>query len=127
MPEWLKAFTPYLLLAVNVFMAWIVWSLRQLAVNEVGRLIDAAVQKLTARAEKTDKTVDDHDDRLINIEAALKALPTTADIKRLEGAIGEVSVSMASANATLQGVKESNVATQNGVDRLYRFMLENKG
>ena len=126
--DWLAKFMPLLValavLAVNAFMAWVCWSMRQLAKTEVERIVAAAVEKLQAADKTIGETVDDHADRLLILEKGFEALPQQDDFRRLEAALAEVSKGQARSDATLVSVKESNVATQNAVDRLYRYMLE---
>lgn len=124
MPEWLVKSMPLVGLALNAFLAWIAWSLRQLAKTEVERIVAAAVEKLAAVDKNLGETVDDHSDRLLKLEEGFKALPQQEDFRRLESALADLAKGQARSDATLQGVKESNVATQNAVDRLYRYMLE---
>jgi len=123
-PEWLVKSMPLVGLALNAFLAWIAWSLRQLAKTEVERIVAAAVEKLAAVDKNLGETVDDHSDRLLKLEEGFKALPQQEDFRRLESALADLAKGQARSDATLQGVKESNVATQNAVDRLYRYMLE---
>lgn len=88
----LLKYWPVLATLVNFFLAWIAWSMRQLARTEVDRLIAAAVAKLEGADEKTDEDLDALDTRMTKVEGSIAgigkdiaALPTKADLARVEG------------------------------------------
>lgn len=109
-------FWPVILLAINLGLAWLCWSLRQLAVQEVTRLIAAAGLKLEKSDETMAGNIDALDTRVTKAEAAIGEiradigeLPTKADIARVEGKI--------------EGVARTADATAGGVSRLEGYFL----
>lgn len=115
---------PVLLVILNAIATWAAWSLRQLAKNEVRAIVSAAAADLAATDDHTAGRVDDLGDRLLTLEEAVRHLPTGEDVDRLTAAVATVDKSVAAQSATLAAVKEAGLATQAGVDRLYRFFLE---
>lgn len=120
----LLQYWPILLVIGNVVAAAATWSMRQQAKNEASAIVEAAVSELVATDAHTSSRVDDVVGRLTALEEAVKHLPTGEDVDRLTAAITAVDKSVASQSATLAAVKEAGLATQAGVDRLYRFFLE---
>jgi len=98
-------FWPVILVALNGFTAWLAWSMRQVAKNQV----EAAEGRSQARDRALDEKIDAHDTQLTKLEGRMEEveddisnLPTKADLARVEG---EVKASGASAAAAAAGVR----------------------
>lgn len=107
---------PIVVFVLNLGILWICWSLRQLAITEVKKLVDAAVASLTRVDEQAEAAIDDHETRLTRAEKDVEAirqdiakLPTKADLARLEGEVKSVGTQV-------QGAKA-------GIDRIEQFFL----
>ena len=102
----LLKFWPIVIVALNVFVAWVCWSLRQLAKNEVTRLVDASEGRLFAKDAEMDARLDEHHDRLMKAEghigeirADIDQLPTKSDLTRVEEGLKAVGREVAAVNA----------------------------
>ncbi|MDP1962401.1 MAG: DUF2730 family protein [Reyranella sp.] len=115
---------PILLVIMNCLAVWIAWSLRQLATHEVVVHVDRALGPLVAADARLAEEVEDQGGRLAKLEESVKHLPRREDIERLAASVAGVDKAVAAQNATLQSVKESGRATQDAVDRLYRYFME---
>ncbi len=101
---------PYLLsVSFSAFMAWVCWSLRQLAKSEVTKIVDAAVAKLSEKDEAICEDVEDHGERLTKVEAAvnhiedkLDDLPSKADLEVVRGEVRAVSATLVSTGEQLK-------------------------
>lgn len=111
-------FWPIIHLVISVMILWVCWSLRQLAIAEVTRIVNAAVAALTKADEETEEAVDDHEGRLSRVEkdvehirSAIADLPTMAKFEELSGEMKVVA----------KGVEQ----LQRGVNRIEsHFMAE---
>lgn len=108
---------PVALFVMNLVAAWACWSLRQLAISEVRKIVDASVASLSAKDATIADEVDDHGDRILKVEGRIDTLdkvvaglPTKADLARVEGEVRAVGVDAA--------------ATKAGVDRLEGYFLQ---
>lgn len=117
-------FWPILALALQGLTAWIAWSMHRLATDQVHGIVRDAVAPLVEVDQKLAREIDSHGDRLTTLEEAVKHLPTGEDVDKLTAAITSVDRNVAAQSATLVAVQEAGRATQNSVDRLYRFFLE---
>jgi hypothetical protein len=122
---------PIIFVVLQAASLWITWTLRQLARTEVKAIVDAAVadlkkadRDLGAAHETLRGEAEQHHTRLTVVEEAIKGLPTRADMEKLGDAIAGVDKTLAATNATLVAVQAGGKATQDSVDRLYRFQLE---
>jgi hypothetical protein len=112
----LLKFWPLVALLMQLFTVWVCWSLRQLAMSEVKKIVDAAFSSLNAKDTEISDEVDEHGKKIIRVEGRLDGLektvaqlPTKADLARVEGEIRSVA-----------GTAE---ATKAGVDRLEGYFL----
>ncbi|WP_165184744.1 DUF2730 family protein [Caulobacter soli] len=126
-------FWPVLVIVLNALTVWIAWSLRQLAKNEVERIVAAAVDLLkkadaeaSSRLATVVEDVDEHDTRLTKLEEQLKALPQRADFERLEHGFSDLKAVVNGNAATLLGVEKGQENTQKAVDRLTNYLLESR-
>jgi len=110
-------FWPIMQMVLSLLMLWICWSLRQLAIQEVTKIVNAAVAGLNSADEKIDVAVTDHEKRIIEVEKDVEGLkediarlPTKADLARVEGEV--------------KGVAKTADATKAGVDRLEGYFLK---
>lgn len=85
-------FWPLIHVVASVVILWICWSLRQLAIAEVNKIVSAAVAGLEKSDEKTETAVKGHEGRISDVEHRvgsleedIRELPTKADLKALEG------------------------------------------
>ena len=108
---------PIAALVINFLTAWFCWSLRQLAITEVKRLLEVAVAALTKTDEAAEETIDDHEGRLTRVEKDVEQirtdvsnLPTKADMKTLEGEMKVV----------VKGVEQ----LQKGINRIENHFME---
>lgn len=153
--EQIAQYWPLASVVVNGFVLWVAWSLRQLAKKEVSDALAAAVvtlnkaiadqavaadKSLQEHAEAAAKSLQEHaaadrkmaleidaqDTRLTKMEERIDALPQRQDIVRLEQAVTALSGTMHAQGATLLALERGQAGTQNGVDRLYAFMLEHR-
>lgn len=113
----LMKFWPIIHLVISLLILWVCWSLRQLAIQEVNKIVTAAVAGLSQKGDKLDGTVDDHEKRIIGVEkdvegllADIAGLATKADLARVEGEV--------------KGVASTATATKAGVDRLEGYFLK---
>jgi hypothetical protein len=106
--DWFLKFWPLIQLVITMGLVWLCWSLRQLAVQEVTRLIAAAVAKLEGADTAAAGKIDAIDTRVTVVEEAVKEirhdiadLPTKADIARVEG---KIDTAVATGTQTAAGV-----------------------
>jgi phage shock protein A len=130
--KWLPFLAALVSLGVNLLLAWVGWSLRQLAKEEVARArtamqkeIGDSASKFDARIQRVAGDVDAHDTRITRLEETIKALPQRGDFERLGQEIEQVGRLVAGQTAALDAVKASTAAGQAGVDRLYQYLLTN--
>ena len=109
-------FWPIAALAIQLLTVWVCWSLRQLAITEVKKLVDAAVAVLTKVDEEAEAAIDDHESRIIKVEKDIEglrddvaALPTKADLAEVKGEVKAVGSEVRGARA--------------GIDRIESFFL----
>lgn len=117
-------FWPIVQMVFSLLMLWACWSLRQLAIAEVTKIVNAAVAGLKATDGETDDTVAQHENRITRVEKDVEglkediaALPTKADLARVEGEVKGV-------NGQVQGVAAQTAKIGAGVDRLEGYFLE---
>lgn len=104
-------------LLFNAFIAWVCWTLRQYAKEEVTRIVAEAVKLLQLVDASAANRLDAVEDRVLTVEgrtdgiaADIAELPTKADIARLEGEIKYVG-----------GAVE---AAAGGISRIEGFFLQ---
>jgi len=109
---------PVALFLLNLLTAWVAWSLRQLAKNEIA----VAVSKLQARDEALDSTVDGHGTRITRVEGRVDEiekdilnLPSKADLARVEGRVDAVGREVSSVGAGVSRIE--NFFLAKGVER----------
>lgn len=100
-------------LALNVLLAWAVWTIRQLAKEQIA----AEREKTRAQFDRVDGDVTAIDRRVSKVEGRMdeaeddiRALPTKADLARLEGEVKLVG-------AQVEGVSA-------GISRVEGYMME---
>jgi len=110
-------FWPIIHLAISLFILWVCWSLRQLAIQEVNKIVSAAVAALTKTDDEAEEAIDDHEGRLTRVEkdveqirTDLNDLPTMANFKELSGEMKVVA----------KGVEQ----LQKGVNRIENHFME---
>ena len=110
-------FWPIIHLAISLFILWVCWSLRQLAIQEVNKIVTAAVATLTKTDQQADEAIDGHEGRLTRVEkdveqirADIADLPTMANFKELYGEMMVVA----------KGVDQ----LQRGVNRIEAYFIE---
>lgn len=113
---------PLIVTLLNLGVLWICWSLRQLAISEVKKLIDAAVASLTKADSEAEAAIDDHETRITRAEkdvealrADIAALPTKADLARVEGEVKAILKQVERAGAGIERIEGFFLAK--GVER----------
>lgn len=118
----IKSYWPLIATLLNLGVLWICWSLRQLAISEVKKLVDAAVAPLSRADSETEAALDDHETRIIRTEKDVEAirhdiaqLPTKADHARLEGEVKSVGTQVQRTAAGIERIEGYFLAK--GVER----------
>lgn len=117
-------FWPLALTLINFCSLWVAWSLRQMAKNEIERVVAIAVKALqdrdaaiSAEVKEVEGDLDELDTavtklsgRVEGIEHDIAQLPTKADIRGLEEQVKAVDGNVAQA--------------QRGIDRIEGYFLQ---
>lgn len=113
---------PIVVFVLNLGILWICWSLRQLAISEVKKLVDAAVASLSQADSEAEAAIDDHETRITRAEKDVEAirqdiakLPTKADLARVEGEVKSVGTQVQGARAGIERIEGYFLAK--GVER----------
>lgn len=103
---------PIVAVVLNMGVLWICWSLRQLAVTEVKKLIDEAVRELKRVDDEAEAAIDDHENRITiltkDVEAIrddIAALPTKADLERVSGKVDMVGAKVDGTRAGIERIE----------------------
>ncbi len=118
----LLKYWPIVATLLNLGVLWICWSLRQLAVAEVKKLVDDAVAALRTADARAEDALDDHEGRIIKVEkeveglhADIASLPTKADLAEVRGEVKTVSSKVDGARAGIDRIEGYFLAK--GVER----------
>lgn len=84
-------------------------------VSELKKEIGKELGRQRHECDRTERTVIDHDRRLIAVEKGLEAFPTSRDIKQLERQLSEISGKMEGMAAGLEGVKAGQERTESAI------------
>lgn len=108
----LLKYWPLVNLPLSFFVAWICWSLRELAKAEVRTIVAQAITPVDERATKLTARVDDHHDKLTThgsqieeIRTDIRDLPTKTDLAHLQGEIRGVGSEVQAANAGIKRIE----------------------
>ena len=115
---------PIALFLINAITTGVAWSLRKLAQTEVKAMVDASHAQLAAEDRRIEEITAGHGKRVTVLEEGVKNLPTKDDLARVMAAIAAIGQAQSAQGAKLDAVKEAGKSTQDSVDRLYRYFLE---